>query len=488
MKGFVTLAAFLVVTLFGLSTSGQLASAQEQGDAISTTGTARSAKALDFDSLNNIVVVDGSRYDGVDACAAIHQALLAVPATGGIVDATGIAATALSLDCTTNNTPNPFAGISSPVKLKLGALLKISNTWTMQYSNQGLECDDTTHGLDFEPSSIADGHDRAISLDWNEPFMPPVIAVSGNIPIGANSFISAGAVPGFVAPGTWIQLWTNDTGVLDDAIAFDVVQVASVAGETINVNRPFRTAFSQSGRNPGTNTFYSPLQATRPSENQFVRNCLILSKQTLGQAPGIAVMRNRNSLVERNVVQLAFGQPLYSYRSVGARYNNNKIKATSNTLSVESEFAESVDLEVSGLECVSEGTIPFGCIVVGDFGLGFFRWQDIKAQSTANVFYALFFGAHDGVIRNIQGWAIPGKVALFNSLGSQKVVLTNGRFTGVPGASIGINFANYSDAAVTLTSTGNVISRNRVTGFSTNYSVTNRGDLALGGNAVSAVR
>src|SRR5882724_3909079 len=100
-----------------------------------------------------------------------------------------------------------------------------------------------------------------------------------------------------------------------------------------------------------------------------------MSNQSVTGTPRIAIHRVRNGFVLNNVVSMASGQPLYSFRGDGIRYQGNKVKVTTAN-QIGSEFGETVDLIVDGNLFQAEAAAPGSAHILLDFGLGHFHFTN----------------------------------------------------------------------------------------------------------------
>jgi hypothetical protein len=445
------------------------------------------------DAIPNIILVDGITYTGVDACAAIKSGLLAVRTSGDIVDASGILATGLSTDCTVNNTAGIGFGITSPYRLKLGALLKIAHEFNAGGSNQYVECTSPAYGFDLEPTPPIDTshtNDRAVIFGarsiaggLNRPITNPISS-------GATTFVvtNAGDSSDLTA-GDWLHIHMSDPNV-SDLVAFDWAQIASVSGAgspgaTVTVTQPFRTTFSN---NPATLSFdrFPAGVGTGVSENQGISGCLVMSNQSAVSTPGIDVhFGSRNVTVKDNVVNMAFGQPLYSYRSYGAKFLNNKIKVQTGG----SEIAESTDFLVQGNTFTTEGTpapVFIGSAVLSiDFGSAFgtVSKNNISDNPAITAAIVCTVGAHDIAFEgNAVGYTKTSGAAAYVFLGCPNNSITGNIAIGSAGGATsgGIKTQASANLSVNIASTGNYISNNIIRGFPANqaYSIA-AGDLLI---------
>jgi len=325
--------------------------------------------------------------------------------------------------------------------------------------------------IDFEPRDPIDGvhsNDRAIIFDWHETREPLPRTIDNSIAVGDTSFTAAASVSD-LKPGMWLLITQTDPAV-NDAVAFDWVQVASVVGTRVNVRRPFRAAFPHAGQD--RISFLA--MSHRPTENVAIIGCTVISHQAAISTAGIDMHRVRRGLVLNNTVSMANGQPLYSYRGDGVVFRHNIVHIVSDN-QIGSEFAESIDLTVEGntFEALRPATSGSPNVLL-DFGVGHFKFTNNVIEGARNIAIQLTDGAHDGVISGNSIGFVSGQGVCILGRGATNNLISGNLCFG--GAGTGIDIGDSCSLSQNITSTGNVVIDNHVTGFARPFDIPNDGD------------
>ena len=419
-------------------------------------------------SINNVCKAD--QQAGADWIGQVRACISAAPASGVLVDATGYSST--TLDATPNSTGNPF-NTTKPFIILFGpSTFKYAKTLITNNSNQYFACQ-PGGSLDFEPSgtiNTANLNDRAIEF--------AAVGISGNlnrpisnaINIGDTSFTvtNGSADTSDLQPGEWIQVHESDANI-SDLTYFDWAQVSSVSGggSTVNVRFPFRMAFPNN-HTPKTLSFDRfPLNAG-VAENVGISGCTVMSNQSAVNTPGIDVHFGvRNAWVTNNVIKMANGQNLYSYRTSGVHFLNNKIKLLAGT---GLEMAESTDWDISGnVFSHEDGTTSIAsAAALVDFGAAFGTFTNNKVTNTVGTgenAFGFWFGVHSvQIVGNEVGYQSGTGVAAFLGQGAFNNVVMRNRALG-GGNRTGIKFITSTALAQNIASTGNLITGNRMSAY-----------------------
>jgi hypothetical protein len=256
--------------------------------------------------------------------------------------------------------------------------------------------------------------------------------VSGSIALGATSFTAADAGDtDDLSAGDWLYIaelypdaglgeHTATEGMDGEIINFDWVQVASVAGTTVNVYNPFRIAFGALA----TVKFHKIVNLV---ENVTVRDMTIRPEYDNSQsALGITVGIAKDTLLQ-----------------------NIEFDPIDNTFG-------------------SEDIVPDHSFLSLDFGTGFFSFQNNNFINPITLGVFFFLGVHHGEISGNQVGYVKAAASQshgFLMRGVHELHAHDNFFVGAESSasSIGINSGGWqSGSAPTYNNFGNVYSNNRI--------------------------
>lgn len=316
-------------------------------------------------------------------------------------------------------------------------------------------------------------------------------AVSGSISPGATSFTAAssGDVSGLVA-NNWVLIRLNDANYAD-SVQFEMAQVASVVGTTINLLQPLQQGFSASG---SQTLYWQNMNAFGPVvENIEIAglNFILDASAFSGQASMLSPYWVRNCWIHHNVITVIPGSTAASnfvagFRSAGVRVTDNRfVVAGSTGKNGELEFAESVDVVIDCNVFEAESTSTNHIIIELDFGLNRFQFTNNHVNNAFDFGVLAYAHPYNGVIANNTIGLVGGQSKGFVVLGGTNITVSGNVLLGptVAGNGIGITLQNDTTASPNLVSSGNLVVSNQVgtsIAFTTAYSVLNTGDtLAL---------
>lgn len=395
------------------------------------TGTGATTRKVGEKALERISVKDFLAVgDGTtDDSTAFENAIAALPSTGCILDI-----------------PRPDVAY------------KLTRRWTINKSNVLIEGHRSE--ILFEPTDAVT-HDRAILIHTDEANIAAPVNITGSIALGATSLVVASATG--LAAGDWLMVQVVDVGAASNIVVFDYVQILSVAGTTVNLVMPIRRAFSSSH---GT-VFFNKVADANLVKNVTIRNLRVRTTDTVNALPGFFVGVCRNITLDNCVSLPRKGNPYASYRSSNISVLNCFARQGTGQAS---EFASAAGLRIEGL--VSENTDalqPDTSALVLDFGTYGFSVRNCRFGGAANIAVQMTAVAYGQLEGNFFDYVLGP--AAYNTLavtmiGCQYVAVKNNDFNGGEGASSNvINAASSTGYTNNITSLGNVIGPNRVTGF-----------------------
>lgn len=315
----------------------------------------------------------------------------------------------------------------------------------------------------FQPTDTVT-HDRAIVVHANDTGgFSGLRVITGAIAAGATSFVAAaaGSVSDLVA-GDWLFIQETDAGVGGEIVICDWVQVASVAGTTVNTYTKFRTAF------PGTHSTVNFRRIVNVVQNTTIRNLRIRTTDTVNALLGVSVGIARNTLIDHITSKPAKGNAIFSYRSAGLKVRGCFIERD---MGQANEFAATVDLQLQGNTFGTVDITPDTAALTLDFGTAFFNVIGNDLSTAANIGLQVLYGCHDGAITSNTISMIVGTGSGVSCLGMQRVTLSHNIVTG-PGSGTGIGLADATAPNPDIISTDNVVVFNIVTGFAVQYATT----------------
>ncbi len=356
---------------------------------------------------------------------------------------------------------------------------RIRTKITIDFSNVTICGDGAT--IFYDPASIAyptgDGCFLIHAGDDVPADQSALYDVSGSIAVGATSFTVADAgVAADMAADLWLHLQETDVGAIgpNEIVTFDWVQVRSVSGATVNVDAPFRTAFS------GT---HSTVKYRRI--NNVVRNVAIrdLSFRITSASVTVALVTvgiAREVTLENLTFNTAAGNALATYRSADVIVRGCRMLTSATQVC---EFAATVGLTVSDCTFAEYDVQPADVALLLSFGTAFFNVTGCRIGPSGQIGCELLNGCHDGVFaNNVIEWVRDAGIT--NTLGllvqgCQRVVIAHNVLIGGDGATeqgIVVTDSTAGMAAALLTD-GNIIVDNIVEGFASAYGTKDADDL-----------
>jgi hypothetical protein len=350
--------------------------------------------------------------------------------------------------------------------------------------------------LDFQPKAPFSpcGNDRQVCLGNGPATADTQIAISGPIAVGATSFTTVATPTARIVPGTWLNIALRDSG-LGDVAAFDWAQVASVSGNKISVTEPFQTRFTPGEGQTLTFDAFTDVGTgdPQPLHNVGIVGFILRNRANIGvkeSSPTIATMWPRGAWVLNNTINLlgASSTGLYSYRSAGAHFQNNRVLSMSSNAASANEFGESTDIVIDGntFEVENATGSDANATVLLDFALNRFHFTNNRINFGANIAVLLQGAPANGVVAgNTIGWvngsAPPHQGIL--GLGVTNTLIAHNRLIGTSGggqAGIALVDCVPPMSSAKIVSAGNIVAFNRITNFSPAYAVLNSGDLVIG--------
>ncbi len=377
--------------------------------------------------------------------------------------------------------PAPPATAPSPIvdtgqiqaQLDLGGLVQLEGrTYLLTHALRPTRSGSTLNGsagtvLEFvsppagTPRRWCD-NDRVIGISCH-PYQTSQLPIAAGIELGATEFVAANeSDAASLRAGDWLIVTVNDPGIADAGTHrgyptyVDWAQVDYVEGATVHTVHPFRMAF------PGTLPFIA-----NDSGLGFVRvtddiHDITISNLTIKVDPGthvagIYVFASRAVTLDHVTVIDMNSDPVYTEESKGLRLLSCNLQGGGAL----NEFAESVDLEVSGT------TFASGSVAVGlDLGTGFVTFTGNTISSANHVALYALYHVHDATISENTIGGIEGDdnvgVMLY---GSPDVAVTDNTITG-PG-SVGVQASADTHSQLPELSAGDTVTGNIISGFTT---------------------
>ncbi len=280
--------------------------------------------------------------------------------------------------------------------------------------------------------------------------------ILGPIAVGAESFVAAGDVSD-VNPGDWLIIEEIDRKA-GDVVNIDWAQVESVAGNSVGVQAPFRTAFPNVREWDPEFSGLGFYKIPQLLEGLQLRNLKIVVPDSGQNAAGISVFAALHTLIDNVTVQNSHGQPLYSYISKDLTILNSNGAGEQ----VLNEFAATVDLRLDNNSFSCDRGAGLGL----DFGTAFFQVTRNLVPSSLNSGMYLLFGVHDGSITDNSISFVRISEATGNqdfavgllARGTQRVQIIDNYLAGGAGAtSIGISIGPAYGLDSPIPSLGNTV-------------------------------
>lgn len=231
-------------------------------------------------------------------------------------------------------------------------------------------------------------NDRVITTPCDLDDVPPR-RIAQPIAIGDTSFTATDDASD-VQPGEWLLINDYDS-TYGDRAAVDWMKVASVAGNVIHVDTPFRMAFTTARPWVAGKSGLGFTRVTRLVEGTELRNFSVTVPDTgnaADHAAGISIFMALNTTIDHVSVNNYNAQPLYCYLSKGVTITNSEGRGTN----ILNEFASSVDVTITGNTFAVERAAGVGL----DLGLGFFNVTDNTVTQSTNIGAYLLYAVHDG--------------------------------------------------------------------------------------------
>ncbi len=328
------------------------------------------------------------------------------------------------------------------------------------------------------PPWIGPVNDRLLYIESNYGLPHQV---SQAIAIGDTSFTAAAPEQtADLEPGDWLIVREFDAGI-GDIVSFDWVQVESVTGRTVAVQHPFRVAFSVARPWTAAQSGSEFVKITSLLRGVTIRNCNFVQGDAGRNLPTIHVGVALQTVVSNCLVENSRGQALYIYQAKDVVIDSFR---SVNGGSVSSELAASVDVVVrnSAFGVERAGKRPALALtspLTLDFGTAFFSLADNHFCSAGNIGVQVLYGVHDGTFTaNYLG---PVRAATIKPVGIVgrgvfKVKVAGNTFAGADLGGVAIDFGDTGTLSVNITTAGNVVGENRISGFTTHFGPKNKHD------------
>jgi hypothetical protein len=256
----------------------------------------------------------------------------------------------------------------------------LKKTIIIRNSNTVMQGEGPQTFFEFQSSKppVACENDRVFTTPCEIINQPPR-RITSAISIGDQSFNATDNVSD-LQPGDWLIISENDQ-VIGDIITIDWVQVRSVAGLVVNVQQPFRTAFSVKRHwDPGRSGL-GFRKVIKLVENIAFRDFSIsvTNAGTGTSAACISVFAALHTMIDHIEADSFDKQTLYSYIPKDLTITNSS-GTGHNQLS---EFAATVDLTLRGNRFSKEESAGVGL----DLGTAFFDVVDNTLETSRNIWH-----------------------------------------------------------------------------------------------------
>lgn len=228
--------------------------------------------------------------------------------------------------------------------------------------------------IEFTPPPIGSPRgvcttDRVITPRCGLAYSAP-LPIAASIAVGDTSFeaLNAADVAG-LAPGDWVILTLSDPGIADATshtgypTSVDWMQVASVVGTRVNVQTPFRMAFTNSIPFVSNSTGLGFVHAIL-TEGVAIEDLTIKVDANTAGAVGIYVLGTIGTTISNVTINDETSDPLYIEQAKGLTVTGCNITG-GKTLN---EFAESIEVVIENSTFSSQGVA-----LALDLGTGYFR-------------------------------------------------------------------------------------------------------------------
>jgi hypothetical protein len=315
----------------------------------------------------------------------------------------------------------------------------------------------------FDPSDPVT-NDRAIAVYGN--MATAGRGIVGTITKGDLSFTASGSTADLHANDWLIFIETGDVAL--DPWFFDWVQVKSVAGAVVTLQSPFRMSF------PGTHSAIAFSTAAAVEKNVVVRNLTIRGLSASFCAGMTVGAYSRQVTVTNCDFSVLNGPGFTTYLAADVTVDNNRFSGA--------EFASAVDLVVVnntfGTFDTAISTSSKSLAI--DFGVGFFVFANNRVVTAGNIALQVSYGCHDGVVaNNTISWVADAGIGAGTgilALGGHHITYTGNALDGGAAGGTGIVLTTDVSTVPNIVSTGNFVTGNTVTGFTSNFGVISAGD------------
>lgn len=330
----------------------------------------------------------------------------------------------------------------------------------------------------FQPTVVGAGADRAVLVHCGDSVIGGNVNVTGSIALEATSFVAASTAG--ISVGDWLMLQETDAGTSSgtNIVVFSYVQVLSVVGTTINTVSPINRAF------PATHStvFFNRISNSDLTQNVILRNVRARTTDASNGLVGFSIVCCRNVTLENCISLPRNGNGYASFRTSNLRVINC---TQSQQFGQGTEFASCDGLIVDGLisDTASGSYQADTSALVLDFGTGSFMVMNCRLGGAANIAVQLVAVSYGAFVNNVINSVL--SVAAFNTLGiimlgcEYVTVFGNALIGGGGVSSIGVSAASTSGYVANITSQGNQIILNTITGFASRYGTKLDTDLYL---------
>ncbi len=347
---------------------------------------------------------------------------------------------------------------------------RTTTTLLIDSSDIRLRGDDAELFFDPDVPLVGGTNDRAIYIHSNDvDGYTNARDISGAIAVGASSFtVVSSSDATDLAAGDWLIVQEFDNGATPagEICIFDWVQVRSVAGTTVNVLAPFRTAF------PGTHDTVRFIKILNVVQGVSVRDMRISTTDAVHALPHIVIGIAREVSLENVTSTSARGNAVATYRSadVSMRHCHQRSNFAQPT-----EFAATVGLSIIDCTFGTYDSQSTGAQLVIDYGTAFFYVAGNRIGPSGNIGCMILYGCHDGAFVG-NSFDYVRDVNIGDTLGllvqgCQRVVVAHNALCGGAGAAAqGITLVDATSGFdASFLSSGNAVIANIVAGFAVPY-------------------
>jgi len=276
------------------------------------------------------------------------------------------------------------------------------------------------------------------AIEW------PPRPIAGAISIGEREFRAAGDLSD-LEPGDWLIITERDQAI-GDVVSVDWVRVASVFGDVVHLEAPFRTALTTARPWIPARSGLGFQRVGRLVENVEFRDFrIVVPEAGAGAAAvGISVYGALHTTIDHVSVESFAAQPLYSYLSKGLTVTASEGRGHG----VLNEFAATVDLTVRDSRFSEYHAAALGL----NLGTAFFEVSGNHVGASRNIGVYLMHGVHDGSFTGNRIAFVRSSGDAYGILawGTQNVAITGNQLEGGDGVGSTAISVRDSDAGEVL--------------------------------------